>query len=276
MLNKVVIILLSLFLFSTVVNANTSIGCLDDFFTKYEKLKGYKVQMQKNENFHLASVSNNELIEVEHVKNEFLNYKYLSDGKTGIKNNGMVVTYRGTPKLQVKYGKPSFIGHFANFIARNLYKSFDIYDPQVLKNEIFSVNRAGFDFIYLALKYHYDGLKSAKSGGLILATNDSCELKYSPHNDRIDDVEINDKMTVSQLEEMYGIPGIFIYLYNTEKFSSYIDFYQLKNIKKLKIPRYFMPFRLVLDHEGYPQLFEIQFADKIIAEYRFSNLIKYE
>lgn len=263
------ILLLSIILLGNATEAS----CLTDFLDTYKKVKSYKTNMKKTENFPELGVSNSDNIQVTHTKGESLEYKFKTPGTTGIKNNGMVITYTGKKEIKIKPGKGKNIGGVVSFFANNFFPSeIGLYDRLAIKNELFTVDRAGFDFISHSLKSYLK--KNGRKTFSETVKNGKCVISYHPVN--LDNINYSLKKgtDLRAVENKFGYPAFYLFYKNLNKYSSFGSFLSPNYDGDIKIPNSFFPFELIIDLKTkLPTKFEIYNNKSTIGRYDFKDTV---
>lgn len=250
-----------------------AIACAEGFVSKYNSLKGYQTVMTKRE-YSKGKIINDEMIGLTEIKPSKIIFEYLNRGSTGIKNNGMTVSYSGTEKLSLELGKTHGLGFLANGAASIvLGKSIDLTGKRTLDGEIFTINRAGFGYLAKALQYHLPDLKTTKMGGLTLDGPD-CSLRYSADKQTLQNVDITPESNLFDLEEKHGTLAYMLFWENRDHFNSFFDLFHRKSSMEIRIPEWFFDFHLTIDTKTNLPVEFILYIDQTKAgEYLFTKTV---
>ncbi len=246
-----------------------ALSCVEKFIEKMASTKGYSLRMQKRE---LSSGKwLEEPIEI-WSEGQQIKYKFVADGSTGIKNNGMTLIYNGTETLNIIWGEPTFLGAIANKAAKAVTgDTLQLLDSKTLKGEIFTLNRAGYRHLAACLKYHLPALKAADAGGL--KTEKGCKLKHTPPHVEYATVNLSPGVRIQDLEEKYGTFGYHIREVNAEKFPTLEALFKHTGEQEIRVPLFFLPFELDIDPEtGFPSRLVIYLEGQKIGEYEFTQV----
>lgn len=246
-----------------------AIECVEKFIAKVASVKGYSLHLQKRELYEGAWLE--EPIEL-WTEDQVIKYKFVADGSTGIKNNGMTLVYNGTETLSVIWGEPTFLGALANKAAKSVVgDTLPLADEMTLKGEIFTLNRAGYRHMAAALKYHMPSLKEAKQGGL--KTDGGCKIKHTPPTLDYITIKLKDGMKIQDIEDKYGTFAYHIRVANSEKFPTLLELFKHKGEHEIRIPQFFPAFELNINSEtGFPEKLVIYHDGQKIADYDFSKV----
>jgi len=250
-----------------------AIQCLENFISRYQPLSGYKTTVTKKEWNEKGEVSRNEKMEITNKKNNQIRIKYIDEGSTGIRNNGMTVTYSGGQEAEITLGEANFFGSFArNAAALIIGDKMNILHPKMIEDEILTLNRAGFDFLSQLIKRHLPYAREAKTGGVTLADGKACQVRYKPYAEGSDAVTLEPSQSIFDLEEKYGTLAYFIYRSNRAQFDSFADLFDRKKSVTISIPRGFSELDLDLDPVNYlPTKMVLKFNSKDVGSYSFEN-----
>lgn len=246
-----------LFIFE--LNAN----CLVNFEKFITTSKGYKLTLNKIENFKELKVENKNILAIERYFGKSLKMTFLDVGVSGIKNNGMVLTYTGGDSLKAKLGKTGGISFFSGLVSK-ISDEHKLYGSFAMKNELFTLNRAGLDFIY-------DSLFSKKLKPFNITKNDN-HCTVSSLGKEIAFTDYSYKGEARKVEDKFKIPLFLIYAYNLEKYNSLAKFIKAPYPESIKIPD-FIHFELDLMNNGLPKEYRIFFKGKNVAKYSFSDVL---
>ncbi|MCM2282150.1 MAG: hypothetical protein NDI61_09925 [Bdellovibrionaceae bacterium] len=249
-----------------------AIRCIEKFVAKYESIGGYTSRMLKAERLS-DSRKTTQTIEIRARGDRWIQLKYLDRGKTGVRNNGMTVTFDGTESLKIEWGSSTGLGFLVNGPAQWMSgNSVSIFSSRVVDEEIFTVNRAGFGFLAAALKRHLPSLKASELGRLRVQPG-TCQLEYRTQSDKFDSVEITGRDSVFQIEEKFGTLAYLIYRNHSDKFSKLSDVFKAQRATRVRVPREFASFDLVLDQKtDLPSRFVLYWKSDVVGDYQFSEI----
>ncbi len=210
-------------------------------------------------------------IELSEDRGPHIILKYLDRGTTGVKSNGMTVTFDGSDQLKIKYGRRRGFG----FLVPVEWIGGDhlaIDDAKVVDDEIFTVNRAGFGFLIQSMAEHLPLYQKGLRGDLSLVKS-PCFIHYEPHQVPDDIVTVEPSTSMFDLEKKYGTISYLIYLANRSQFSHFHELFRRKKLMTLKIPQNFAAFDLDIDSDTHlPSRFAIYWQKRLLGEYQFSEI----
>jgi len=253
-----------------------AIRCVEDFLSHYRNVQEYRTTLFKREFDLKGKTLHEEKIALTFKKDDEkpgqVTFEYLNQGTTGIRNNGMTVKYREGEQVELKLGKAKGLGAVVNGVASLAVNDrMSLFDPQMLQDEVFTLNRAGFDFLAFALRKHLPTLKTASKGG-IRKVGDGCALKYEPHLDGEETVVLQPGQSIREIEERYVTLAYLIYQNNRDQFKSFQEVFTRTKPVTVKIPRGFMEFDLTLQESTkLPDEFNLFFRGKQIGAYGFGD-----
>ena len=232
----------------------------------------YKAQLLKREYSDQSRFSENKL-EIEQHRDGKTLLKYIDKGSTGIRNNGMTIKYSGGKWFQVDLGEASGLGVLVRAAASIALKG-DIYigSPQVLRDELFTVNQAGLFPLARILRRQLPSLIDANTGG-ITAVGTGCNLSYSKHTDEVTTIDLERGSDFPEIEDKYGTLGFFVYTHNKDKLSSLSDLFNRTHPIKIKIPHWFFDWKMSLDPSTMlPSTITFYDGASIISSYEYSDI----
>lgn len=259
-----------LFFSTAAAQSNPAHECLKRFVGAYDASSGYSAKIKKTEYEFGDPLTEN--IEVTEKDKSEVTVKFLDQGSSGIRNNGMAVTYAGGDNVQIKLGHSRGFGFILNGLADALTaKSKSLIDPTVLQTEIFTINRAGFGYFARTLKDKLEPMRMGKMGRLE-KTGDGCQLYF--HHDGLHPQTVLLKRTdsVFPLEDKFGTLAYIIYKSNEDKFKNYESFFHRKEDMNLKIEPNFTDWKMTMDENNLPKTIELFYAGKMIGHYEFSDV----
>lgn len=246
-----------------------AIKCVEKFLNKMNSIKGYSLVVEKKELYDEEWLEEKVGLRAEGPKH--IEYTFLAKGSTGIKNNGMKLTYDGTDTLQILWGEATGFGVLASEAAKAVTgNTLPMTGDTALKGELFTLNRAGLYHIAECLQHHWKTLKAAKSGGL--STTEGCHIKYTPPEIKYSHVMLKKDDRVQDLEDKYGTYAYVIRQANAEIFDDMIALFNRDKDYDVRVPEFLMPFEMTLGPDDLPQKFTVYMEGHKIGEYTFSEL----
>lgn len=255
---------------ATAQNAPEAIACLKKYVEQVEKINGYSTTMAKKE--YIVDPPNDELVQLIATGPRHHVYMYINEGRTGLKNNGMTLTYNGTDVYDLVFGEAKGFAVFRNRAARALYgNKLKANDEHALTGEIFTLNRAGFYFLARIVKQHLKDMQRSTVGGVTKA-GENCHLRYKPHSTTFNKVLLKKDESITTLEEEYGVLAYQLHLANPEIFKNLYAVFNRKEDVEILVPNFLIEFEVWLNPKtNLPDKFVIYDKDKTLGEYTFSN-----
>jgi hypothetical protein len=254
-----------------------AVQCVEDFLSHYRNLKSYQTRLIKNEWNEKGKALHSEKIGLTFSKPHEVEFKYLNEGNTGIRNNGMTVAYKNGDEVSIRLGSTAGLGFLVKGVASLIVGDHtSLYDSKVLEDEIFTLNRAGFDFLAFALDKHLPAIKTSEKGGVKMINGEKadagCTIKYTPEVEGEEIVDLKPEDSVRAIEEKYGTLAYLIYRKNTDEFDSLRDLFVRDKETKIHVPKSFMEFDLTLDPvTKLPTHFVLYNDGKKIGDYGFQD-----
>lgn len=247
--------------------------CLEKFLVRHEALNSYSSRMKKVETLRTGEKSIQD-IEIVARGEKYIQLKYMSRGSTGIRNNGMVVTFDGSDRLRVKLGSARNLGFFVNLPAKMFTgDTIAITDPAVVDDEIFTVNRAGFGYLARLLRRNWSAIRQGVMGNIKVAPG-TCNIEYRAHLDRLVTIEQRERESIFEFEEKHGSIAYILYLLNSGKQERFSSFLNSSKRRMLRVPIDVASFDLSLDPVSHlPSKFVLFWEDIKIGEYLFTDTI---
>lgn len=260
------------FLFFSIASAqpNPAFECLKQFVDTYDASSGYSAKIKKTEYEFGDPLTEN--IEVTEKNKTEVAVKFLDTGSSGIRNNGMSVTYKGGDNVQIALGHSHGLGFILNGLADALTsKTKSLTDPIVLQTEIFTINRAGFGYFARTLKNKLDPMRTGKMGRL-KKTGEGCQISFQHDGSQPQTVLLKKTDSVFPLEDQFGTLAYVIYKENEDKFKNYEAFFHRKEDVNLKIEPNFTDWKMTLDENHLPKVIDLLYAGKSIGHYEFYDV----
>lgn len=263
--------------YSSVAHAGAdpvSAQCIEQYVAATKALTHYSTVIAKKEWDLKGGLVHDEKLQatISRPKN-YVQLKYLNSGDTGIRNNGMKVEYNGSETLKIKLGSTNFLGFFAHTAASAVIgDSMNMFDSKALEDEIFTINRTGFDFLAMILDKGLHSVKGSADGGFSLVEPGTCHLKYLPHHTGKWEVNIQPTDSIFDLEEKYATVAYIIFQSNKTQFSSLRDVFVRKKPMKVSIPIGFFETDVVFNPTNHlADQFRIYQDGRLIGEYHFTE-----
>lgn len=259
----------------TQAKANTQkFDCLAASIDKIKKLNEYTVRMRKIEYFGSQRIDE-EILVYENKTAGLRTLEFINQGSTGIKNNGMKLSYNVNDNfISIKYGKSFGLGVFASPFIKILGKTkTHLYDADVVDKQIFTLNRAGLSFLYKVLENKFIRLKNEEIGKFDETISpEKCSYEFrKKHKEPITETVSKDN-TLTQIEEKYGTLAYLLYLENSKEIKTFHEFLGSENIK-IFVTDHFTNFNLVIDNvTKLPLEFTLFHNDDVIGKYQFEDI----
>ena len=248
--------------------------CFEGFIHTYQGLSSYQGILQKKEWKTNGDLVHHEKIEVSFKKPSSLQLKYLNEGSSGIRNNGMTVEYNGGKTVKINLGKPKFFGALSNGVASLIVGGdLSLFDPKVLDDEIFTVNHGGFGYLVEAMKKVGSEIKSNPDfkfvGNLTL---DQCTVEYPLQSKTNAFLDLKPEDSIFKIEEANRTLAYFIYDANRDQFSSFTDLFVRNKPMRVRFPHQQVTLTLILNRKTrLPEKITLRQNDSLIAEYQYSD-----
>jgi hypothetical protein len=259
--------------FPQTAKSSDPIDCLKSFTKKMKSISEYSTLMNKVENFPSGEVT--EEIRIRHnIKIGTLTLEFLNHGHSGIKNNGMTVQYDGTPELNIKLGKATGFSTLVRpLVSAVAGKKMGLTDSEVITEEIFTVNQAGFAFLAKILEMHLlNG--SLDAADLSNSKKGICEVSYRPKKTSFTEMNLKSTDDIFDVEERFGQLSYFIFLTNEKLVLKYHKLFDRTEKWTLKIPDQLPAFDLTLDSQTLlPTNFSLYHSGRKVGVYQFSETI---
>lgn len=246
-----------------------ALACAEKFLSKMDQTKGYSLHMQKKE------LSDGKWLEepIElWTEGPVIKYRFVADGSSGIKNNGMELIYDGSDMLRIIWGEPTLLGALKNKAAKALIgDTLPLIGEDTLKGEIFTLNRAGYRHMAAILRQHMPLLRKTAEGGL--KGGEDCLVKHTPPRVEYATVTLKRGDRIQDLEEKYGTFAYHIRAVNAEQFPTLESLFKHQGGVEIRVPKFFLPFETEIDPAtGYPRKLLLYLDGQKIAEYIFTNV----
>ena len=245
--------------------------CLEGFLKTFDKIQSYRVEVLKHESVDPKNPLDDH-VEITQDRTGATRISYLNKNSTGIKANGMEIDYDGrSDKMKVTFGQSYGFGSIVNGLAGIIVgKQIALNSKDALDKEIFTINRAGFLFLYETMKKNLEQIRKAEHGGVKLEKENTCDLAYEPHVSGFLEEVIAPTLPVSQIENKYGVVAFMIQRANQSEFSDLYHFYNRSKSFKIKIPGSFYPFQFRLNTKTHlPEMLSLKENGRTIAKYEF-------
>ena len=255
-----------------------ALKCLHNFTAAMDGIASYEAILTKKEYASGADLRNDELIDV-YQSRYATKMTYRNEGSTGIRNNGMIVDYDGSPKIRVTLGSAKGLGTIVNLGATAVIgQGIRFDDSAILQGEYFTVNRAGFFPLATMLKTQLPSLSEDdnKNRGLQIRSR-PCNLKYERHTDKFTVIKLPAEKPISEVEDQYGTLAFFIQQNNLALFPNLHDLFVRSRETSIRVPQWFLDFDLDLDENTYlPSRLDFYYRSKLLAtySYKLQNIVK--
>ena len=250
------------------------IQCFEGFADTYSELQSYRGILHKKEWKKNGDLVHDEKIQVSFQKPHQLQLKYLNEGSSGIRNNGMTVDFNGGNTVKISLGKPKFFGALTHGVASLvLGDELPLYDPKVLDDEIFTINHGGFGYLVGAIKKVAAEVKSNpefKFTGTV--TQNQCTVEYPLQFKENEYLELKPQDSIFKIEENHRTLAYFIYDANRDQFSSFTDLFVRSKPMKIRFPNQLVYFTLTLNRKSkLPEKISMRENNTKIAEYQYTD-----
>lgn len=250
--------------------------CFEGFIDNYAQLNSYKGTLHKKEWKTHGELVHDEKIEVSFYKPHKLQLRYLNEGSSGIRNNGMTVEYNGGKTVKITLGKPKFFGALTNGVASLVIgDELPLYDSKVLDDEIFTINHGGFGYLVDAIKKVGAEVRSNPEFKFVgSVTQDQCTVEYPLQSKPGAYLELKPEDSIFKIEETHRTLAYFIFDANRDQFSSFTDLFVRTKPMKIRFPHQLIYFTLTLNRKtNLPERISIREKDTLIAEYVYSEFL---
>jgi len=250
-----------------------AIACIERYRAANDALKSYSYTLIKKEWTTTGTLMRDDVLKATFQKPTTLTMGYLNEGTTGIKNNGMRVTYNGTSHLDVKLGAPQGLGFLLNGPASLVVSGgLSTGSVHVLQGEYLTINRGGFGPLARLLASRVQDLKAAQQGGLTEEPG-TCRLHYTKHTESVQIRDLRPTDSIEKIEDEVGTLAFFILMSNPDQFSGLYDVFHRSERMDVKVPLWFLDFDLILDPKlDVPNRLTFHLNDKILADYQFTDI----
>lgn len=110
-----------------------ALKCAENFLTQFEKVNQLEADLSKREWTSEGKVLHDEKLTFFYQSPNTHSVRYNEEGSSGIKNNGMTVTYSGGNQALVKFGKPNVWGFLMNSVASLVVgEKMDVFGSRML------------------------------------------------------------------------------------------------------------------------------------------------
>jgi hypothetical protein len=256
--------------FSKTSAKSVAMDCVTRFSQQMKNIVSYETTIQKREKPMNGSWRSDHIRLTESDRGNRIQIVYLNEGSTGIKSNGMKVTYKSGEDISIIYGESKGIGGLFGSIAKTAApKSMRLTDGLAINEELFTINRAGFRFMsQMILK----GLENSKGKLEGSETHDECFLKWVPIEADYQEIQIAEGQSIWSLEETYSTLASLIQRKNSELFPRLSDLFRVRGPKKILVPRSFTAFSTTLNRAtNLPKSFQLYWEGQLVGEYFFSD-----
>lgn len=246
--------------------------CFEGFINTYQSLSSYQGILQKKEWKINGDLVHDEKIEVSFKKPSSLKLKYLNEGSSGIRNNGMTVEYEGGKTVKIHLGKPKLFGALSHGVASLIVGGdLSLFDPKVLDDEIFTVNHGGFGYLVEAMKKVGAEIKSNPEFRFVgEMTPDQCSVEYPLQSKTNVFLDLKPEDSIFKIEEANRTLAYFIYDANRDQFSSFRDLFVRSKPMRVRFPDQQVTLNLVLNRKTrLPEKISLRQNDSLIAEYQY-------
>ncbi len=224
-----------------------AITCIENFLTAFGRITSYSGTLNKVEYTFSGQERRRDLLEIYQETPLYTRVTYLTQGSTGIKNNGMIAEYDGSNLLKVKLGKSSGLGFLVNIPASLVVgNTLPIDGTHAMEDEYFTLNRAGLIPLAAILRTQLPSLKTTTQGGVTVNPG-TCKVHYTKHSNEIVSRTLQSKDSIFDLENEFGTLAFLILQFNKGQFSDLYDLFHRKKTHEIKIPKWFFDFDLEFD-----------------------------
>jgi hypothetical protein len=268
--------LLTILILSSVSGAKTlggptALNCIQDFVKKYDLSTYYSANLKKTE-FDFGGTPLTENLKITEYNKKKIVISFMDKGLTGIKNNGMTVTYQSGETVDIQLGKPRGIGFLAHGAATFIKgRTLNLFSTDMLRNQVFTVNRAGFGYLARVLKKRLPDLQTGKLGTLSL-NGSKCTIHFQHDPKQVTTLELSPEDSIRSIEERYGTLAYFIFKDNKNSLKRFFNLFHRDHSLRLKIHHSFTDFDLVLNDEKLPSLVELFWDGRPVGRYEFSDI----
>ncbi|MBX9765690.1 MAG: hypothetical protein K2X47_00340 [Bdellovibrionales bacterium] len=243
--------------------------CVERFSKRMAETVSYQTTISKREKGPSGSWKSDRIRLTDSDRGKSIEIVYLNEGSTGIKDNGMKVSYTAGQDLAIVYGESKGIGGIFGSLAKTAApKTLKLTDSLSVNDEIFTINRAGFRFMsQLILK----GIQTSE-GKLegTDAANNECVLKWTPASREYQQIQVSEGQDIWLLEEQYSTLASLIQRKNSDLFSKTSDVFRIRGTKKILVPKSFTGFTATIDLGlDLPKSFQLFWEGEMIGDYQF-------
>lgn len=263
---------------------NPEAHCLSRFLARVSTLTAYQAHISRKE-YRLGRLQvANEIDIIQSRVPRTTELKFVDEGSTGIKNNGMRSLWRGGDTLEIILGKPTGLGFVAHAAASALLSGpISLRSPKLLDGEHFTINHAGLFAAAEILVHHRarvidEPLKTGKTVFRALAPIDPkrpgvCQLAYEP--DPSDQVErvLKPDDDIFAIEREFGTLAYALVAANPDVFSDLNQVFNRRETVRIQIPRGFMGLELSLDDTLATEFrLKLSSRGKLVADYYYTKI----
>jgi hypothetical protein len=245
-----------------------ALQCIRDFSAEVQNIKAYEAKILKRELQSTGRYAETQ-VHIRQCRDGQTTVTFLDEGQTGIKNNGMKVTFDGSPYLGIQLGKPKYLGRIPHAVAQVVVgEKLRITSPYVLDGEYFTVNRAGYFPLQRVLNTQLPSLEKTQEGGI--TSLDGCNLRYEQHTREISKVTVTEQNSIFNIEDQFGTLALFLLEANKDRFKSLTELFERAEGKEINVPKWFFDFDLTFDPVTHlPKVLRFKKKDVIVAEYTY-------
>ncbi len=251
-----------------------ALQCIRDFNSEVQQIKAYEAKILKRELQSTGRYAETQ-VHIRQSRDGQTTVTFLDEGQTGIKNNGMKVTFDGSPYLGIQLGKPKYLGRIPHAVAQVVVgEKLRITSPYVLDGEYFTVNRAGYFPLQRVLNTQLPSLETAREGGI--TSLEGCNLRYQQHTKEISKETVTEKNSIFNIEDQFGTLAFFLLEANKDRFKNLTELFERAEGKEISVPKWFFDFELTFDPMTHlPKVLRFKKNDVTVAEYIY-ELISFE
>lgn len=248
----------------------TPLQCVQRFSQKMEKIISYETTIAKRERSASGTWKSDRIRLTESDRGSRIQIVYLNEGSTGIKNNGMKVSYTSGQDLKIVYGESKGLGGVFGSIAKSAApETLGLTDGLSVNDEIFTINRAGFRFMSQLIRKGIQNSEGKLEGSEL---SNECALEWTPKTVDYQSIQVSEGQDIWLLEETYHTLASLIQRKNSDLFSKTSDVFRIRGTKKILVPRSFTGFKTKLDlTQDLPKSFQLFWEGQLIGDYQFSE-----
>ncbi len=245
-----------------------ALQCIRDFISEAKKMSAYEAKIDKRELQSTGRFAESK-VHIRQSQTGITTVTFLDEGQTGIKNNGMKVTFDGSPYLGIQLGKPKYLGRIPHAVAQVVVgEKLRITSPYVLDGEYFTVNRAGYFPLQRILNTQLPSLETAQEGGI--TSMDGCNLRYQKHTKEMSKVTVTEQNSLFNIEDQFGTLAFFLLEANQDRFKNLTELFERAEGKEISVPKWFFDFDLSFDPVTHlPKVLRFKKGDVTVAEYTY-------